>query len=225
MSAAGMTTNSALQLINKELGLHQTQFLKTDMGAPKLKLIYSKDPDNRTLKTINRVTQNLSRLNSYSKVNWSHRDLNKKLLSAPSNIGRNYDKSTNKKNNENLTLNQMNSIINYDEIASGSPVQRDQRLSKLRKYYGFVDNNSSQFKTFTEIEQSVNPKSKKTFLQQRYNLRSQQGYGTHFRTRATRYLVAQHIFTNHTNNHIYNNEGKKEALDSLLNGQNAETWI
>jgi hypothetical protein len=160
MSAAGMTTNSALQLINKELGLHQRQFLKTDMGAPKLKLIYSKDPDNRTLKTINRVTQNLSRLNNYSKVNWSHRDLNKKLLSAPSNIGRNYDKSINKKNNENLTVTQMNSINNYDEVASGSPIQRDQRLSKLRKYYGFVHDNGSQFKTFTEIEQSVNPKSK-----------------------------------------------------------------
>lgn len=159
ISAAGMTTNSELKLIHKELGVHQRQFLNTELGLPKMKLMYTNDPENKTLKTIQRISQNLSRLNNHSKANWSHRDLNKKLLSAPSNIGRNYDKSINKQNNENLTMNHMKTENRYDDVASGSPVQRGQRLSRLRKDYGFIDRNGTQFKTFSEIEKSINPKS------------------------------------------------------------------
>lgn len=155
LSAAGMTTSSDLQLINKELGVHHRQFLQTDLGAPKVKLLYTQNPDSKALKTVSRITQNLSKLHEHSQANWSHRDLNKKLLSAPSNISRNYEKAVNKNNNENLTVTHMKGGTRYEGIESGSPVRREQRLAKLRKDYGFVDRNSTQFKTFSEIEKAV----------------------------------------------------------------------
>lgn len=160
LSAAGLTTNSDIQLINKELGVHQRQFLKTQLNAPKMKLLHTYDPNNKALKSVQRINQNLSRLNKHSKVNWSNRDLSKKLLSAPSNIGRNYDKAVNKKNNEALIMSQMRKSDDYDDLVSGSPVKRDQRLARLRKDYGFIDRNGTQFKTFTEIEKYKNPKVK-----------------------------------------------------------------
>lgn len=162
LSAAGMTTSSDLQLINKELGVHHRQFLNTEMGAPKVKLLYTQNPDSRAMKTISRISQNLSKLNNYSKANWSHRDLNKKLLSAPSNISRNYDKSVNKQNNENLTVTHMKNDQRYEDVQSGSPVRREQRLSKLRKDYGFIDRNGTQFKTFSEIDHAATSRMGKT---------------------------------------------------------------
>ena len=56
------------------------------------------------------------------------------------------------------------------------------------------------------------------FKQSRYNLRSS---GTNFRSQAAQYLVAQHIFqTTQVMHHIYNGNGKKETLASLLAGPN-----
>ena len=160
LSAAGLTTNSDLQLINKQLGVHHRQFLKTEMGGPKVKLLNIQDPNSKGLKTVQKITQNLSKLNNYSKANWSHRDMNKKLLSAPSNVSRNYDKAVNKNNNESLAVNQMKSENRYDGVATGSPVKKDQRLARLRKDYGFVNRNGTHFKTFNELEKSVSPKAR-----------------------------------------------------------------
>ena len=42
-----------------------------------MKLIYTKDPNNRTYKMIQNISKNLSRLNDHSKANWSNRDLTK----------------------------------------------------------------------------------------------------------------------------------------------------
>lgn len=160
ISAAGLTTSTELQLIRKELGDHHRAFLRTEMKKPDMKLLYTMDPNNKTLKAIQNITQNLSKLHTHSKANWSHRDLNKKLLSAPSNISRNYDQSVNKDFNENLTISHMKSENRYDEIASGSPVRRSDRLTRLRREYGFVNRNGTEFKTFSELENSAQLKPK-----------------------------------------------------------------
>ncbi len=160
VSAAGLTTSSDLQLINKEMGVHHRQFLRTEMRQPKLKLMHINDPNNKALKSVQKITQNLSKLNNHSKSNWSQRDLTKKLLSAPSNISRNYEKEVNNNNNESLVLNELKSHARYDGIASGSPVKRDQRLARLRKEYGFINRNATQSKTFNNTAQSTSPKAR-----------------------------------------------------------------
>jgi hypothetical protein len=66
----------------------------------------------------------------------------------------------NKDFNENLTIIQMKSENRYDEVASGSPVKREQRLTRLRREYGFIDRNGKEFRTFSEMEKSTNLKPK-----------------------------------------------------------------
>jgi hypothetical protein len=56
-----------------------------------------------------------------------------------------------------------------------------------------------------------------------HNLRQQYLRQHNFRHRATQYLSAQHVFQP-TVNHIYNKNGKKETIDSLLRGPNKEVW-
>ena len=48
--------------------------------------------------------------------------------------------------------------------------------------------------------------------------------GTNFRSQAAQYLVAQHIFNTTHVSHIYDDNGKKETLTSLLSGDNKELW-
>ncbi|CAI2367218.1 unnamed protein product [Moneuplotes crassus] len=158
LSAAGLTTSTELQLINKELGIHHRQFLRTEMREPKMKLMHIQDPNNKALKSVQKITQNLTKLNAHSQSNWSQRDLTKKLLSAPSNISRNYEKDVNTSNNETLILNELKPHMRYDDVASGSPVKQDERLSRLRKEYGFIDRNNPQIKTLNDKGKSTNPK-------------------------------------------------------------------
>lgn len=160
ISAAGMTTNSELQLINKEKGDARFLFMSTEMKRPNMRLLHTMDPNNKTLKAIQNITQNLNKLNDHSKSNWSHRDLSKKLLSAPSNVSRNYDKNVNKEFNENLTITHMKSENRYDDIQNGSPVRRDQRLARLRKQYGFVNRNGKEVQTFSDLQVSADFKPK-----------------------------------------------------------------
>jgi hypothetical protein len=56
----------------------------------------------------------------------------------------------------------MKSDKNYDEIASGMPVKKDQRLTRLRKDYGFVDRNGQEYKSFMEMTKSTAPPKMKT---------------------------------------------------------------
>ena len=60
-------------------------------------------------------------------------------------------------------------------------------------------------------------------LFQRPNLtRFQQG--TNFRQYAVQHLQAEQMFTMPTCNHVYNDSGKKETIDSLLKGKMGDTW-
>ena len=56
----------------------------------------------------------------------------------------------------------------------------------------------------------------KLFKQSRYNLRDK---GTNFRSQAAQYLVAQHIFQSTHVNHIYDDNGGREKVFSLLSGK------
>ena len=57
------------------------------------------------------------------------------------------------------------------------------------------------------------------FLQTKYNLRSRK-----VQPQATQSLLAQHIFSTHTASHIYNSDGHKETINSLLFGPAHEVW-
>ena len=77
------------------------------------------------------------------------------MLSAPSNVKRNYNQSVNKEFNENLTISHMKTENRFEGVASGSPVKKDQRLSRLRREFGFINRNSQEFKTFSDFEKSA----------------------------------------------------------------------
>jgi hypothetical protein len=144
-------------LIYKELGRHR-KLSKTEMGRPNLKILYTRDSNNKTFKAIQNISKNLNKLN-VSRTISSQRDLNKKLLSAPSNFIKNYDKQENIKFNEALTLSQFKPDNGFNGIESGSPEKKDQRLTRIRKDYGFIDRNGAEFKTFEEVHKSMNYKT------------------------------------------------------------------
>lgn len=55
-------------------------------------------------------------------------------------------------------------------------------------------------------------------------------YGTRFKSQAAEHLLAQHIFRNlfdleDTVNHIYDENGKRETVDSLINSPNKDVWM
>ena len=78
LSAAGIKTNTDLMVTTTSLDeIRRREFNFTEMKTPNMKLIYTRDPDNKTYRIIQNITKNLSRLNNHSKSNWSHRDLNK----------------------------------------------------------------------------------------------------------------------------------------------------
>ena len=54
---------------------------------------------------------------------------------------------------------------------------------------------------------------------------SRHRHGTPFRHLATRFLTAQHVFAAPSANHIYDANGKKETIDSLLRGKDKDVWI
>ena len=57
-----------------------------------------------------------------------------------------------------------------------------------------------------------------TFPQTRYRLRS--STSDSFRSRAAKHLLAQHVFSNYSVNHIYDDKGRRLRVDDLLNGEN-----
>ena len=55
----------------------------------------------------------------------------------------------------------------------------------------------------------------------------QHEYGTRFKSQAADYLLAQHLFQTILQpqvNHIYNSQGKKETIDTLLKGADRDIW-
>ena len=48
--------------------------------------------------------------------------------------------------------------------------------------------------------------------------------GKNFRQYAVQHLQAEQMFTMPTCNHVYNNSGKKETIDTLLKGNMGDTW-
>lgn len=128
------------------------------MGRPNLKIIYTRDSNNKTFKAIQNIAKNLNKL-TVSRTISSQRDLNKKLLSAPSNFNKNYDKGENIKFNEALTLSQFKPDNGFNGVEAGSPERKDQRLTRLRKDYGFIDRNGNEFKTFADMHKSMNLKT------------------------------------------------------------------
>ena len=55
----------------------------------------------------------------------------------------------------------------------------------------------------------------------KYNLRSQQNIIHHVYSTYTEDKIAQYVYNlNYYINHIYNDNGKKETIDSLLSGKN-----
>lgn len=117
------------------------------------------DPENKTVKAIQNITQNLSKLNEHSKSNWSYKDLNKKLLSAPSNFTRNYDNTVTKNYNENMLIAQTAPEQRFD-IISGSPQRPDQRLARLRQRYGFINRNSAELVKLPDADAAKTAKIK-----------------------------------------------------------------
>ena len=82
--------------------------------------------------------------------------------------------------------------------------------------------------TTTYMQQSTLPRKLKysSTPSHRYNLRSKrtgQPNGTNFRSLAAQYLVAEHIFRPRVN-HIYRPDGKKETIDTLLQGSDRDIW-
>ena len=54
--------------------------------------------------------------------------------------------------------------------------------------------------------------------------RSPHNVGKSFRTKAAQHLVANHLFKLPHGYQIYNNQGKKETIDTLLMGDASNTW-
>ena len=78
LSAAGMQTNPDLMVTTTSMeDLRRKNMTQLDSERPNMKLIYTRDPNNKTFKMIQNITKNLTKLNNNSKANWSHRDLTK----------------------------------------------------------------------------------------------------------------------------------------------------
>jgi hypothetical protein len=71
---------------------------------------------------------------------------------------------------------------------------------------------------------TYDPKVKQSFIQQRYGLRPKRKQNYSFRHRAARHLLAQHVFQRPQAMHVYNAQGKKETVDSLIHGSEGATW-
>ena len=66
------------------------------------------------------------------------------------------------------------------------------------------------------------PPMRQSIIKQRYNLRSRP---SNYKARAATYLLAQHIFDLQPMvNHIYDANGKRETVDTLINGTDSAHW-
>ena len=88
--------------------------------------------------------------------------------------------------------------------------------------------NNNQTTTATYLQQTALPTKLKYphTPTHRYQLRSKrttQPQGTNFRSMAAQYLVTEHIFKPRVN-HIYRPDGKKETIDTLLQGSDRTIW-
>ena len=67
-------------------------------------------------------------------------------------------------------------------------------------------------------------KGAEPFHQTRYNLRKPAHMPTNFKDKAAKYLLAQHIFSKQMTGHVYNTDGKKETINTLLFGLDSKIW-
>ena len=105
--------------------------------------------------------------------------------------------------NKSSSLPRVNSLLDITSPLPrvNKPINNTQLLDKLPKY------------NWQKIQTPTN----------RYNLRSKL-YPSSFRYRATCSLLAQQIFSTPTISHIYDNSGKRQSIDRLINGSDKETW-
>ena len=82
----------------------------------------------------------------------------------------------------------------------------------------------------TQLPRVVEPKEKQwtkgaePFKQNRYNLRKLLPKATNFKDRAAKHILAQHIFSKHSAAHVFNENGKKETINTLLFGRDSGLW-
>ena len=67
-------------------------------------------------------------------------------------------------------------------------------------------------------------KGAEPYHQTRYNLRKLPPPSTSFKHRAAKYILAQHIFAQQSAAHVFNENGQKETINTLLFGTNAGIW-
>ena len=67
-------------------------------------------------------------------------------------------------------------------------------------------------------------KGAEPFQQVRYNLRKVPNKPTNFKDKAAKYLLAQHIFAKHSAAHVFNDNGQKETINTLLFGHDSAVW-
>jgi hypothetical protein len=71
---------------------------------------------------------------------------------------------------------------------------------------------------------SIPPSQSLPAIIQRHGLRPNRTRDYSYRHHATNFLIAQHVFNRQSISHVYNTQGRKETLDSLLRGPQAEIW-
>jgi hypothetical protein len=71
---------------------------------------------------------------------------------------------------------------------------------------------------------TYNPRSKQSFFQQHYGLRPNRMKNYSYKHRAAKQLLAQHLFQKPQVMHVYNKQGKRETVDSLIAGPDGKTW-
>ena len=72
--------------------------------------------------------------------------------------------------------------------------------------------------------QDSRTKGAEPFKQTRYNLRKSSNKSTNFKHKAATHLLAQHIFAKQSAAHVFNDNGKKETINTLLFGHDLTLW-
>ena len=75
----------------------------------------------------------------------------------------------------------------------------------------------------SKISSSLWTRKSHIIPQRRYHLRARQ-QGINFKAKVAQYLLTQHLFIKSMTLHIYNINGKKETINTLLLGANSAKW-
>jgi hypothetical protein len=95
-------------------------------------------------------------------------------------------------------MNHLKPVVRYDGIESGSPERRDQRLARMRKDYGFVNRNGTEYKTFADMETILQP-----------NAQSEEN------SKFSDFITAKLINQDQRINYLFMKEGKHKPTDTL----------